>query len=193
MAPGAPAAMAPMTQAAEMSAPVLRRCTASSSVESRLYRIAAGTGAGHHSLARTPQDSSTASTRARASARYATSASSGVEVFNPDIARLIGEDLLHLCLGGGEVLARLPQTLDPLLEQLEGGVQVQLLTLQPAHDLLQALELLGAVQGVAGARHQDSVTRAPTVPSVTRRRNGSAGVNCATRFNTRPCSSRANA
>src|SRR5437763_16262680 len=97
---------------------------------------------------------------------YATSTASGVEVFNPDIARLIGEDLLHLCLGGGEALARLPQTLDPLLEQLEGGVQVQLLTLQPAHDLLQPLQLLGEAEGVAGARHQASVPRAPPVPSV---------------------------
>src|SRR5213080_5035257 len=120
--------------------------------------MAAGTGACHHSPARTPQDWSTASTRARASARYATTAPSGVEVFNPDIARLIGEDLLHLRLGGGEALARLTQPLDPLLE----------------------------VERVAGARHQASVTRASTVPSVTRRRNGSAGVNCATRFNTRP-------
>src|SRR6266705_1779616 len=134
--------------------------------------MAAGTGACHHSPARTPQDSSTASTRARASARYATTAPSGVEVFDPDIARLIGEDLLHLRLGGGEALARLAQPLDPFLEPLE---------------------LLREVEGVAGARHQASVTRAPTVPSVTRRRNGNAGVNCATRFNTRPCSSRAKA
>jgi len=56
-----------------------------------------------------------------------------------------------------------------------------------------ALELLGEVEGLAGARHQELVTRAPTVPSVTRRRNGNAGVNCATRFSTRPCSSRASA
>src|ERR1043166_8101726 len=85
--------------------------------------MAAGTGAGHHSPARTPQDSSTASTRARASARYATTPPSGVEVFDPDIARLIGEDLLHLRLGGGEALARLAQPLDPLFEQLECGVR----------------------------------------------------------------------
>src|SRR6266516_2173462 len=152
--------------------------------------MAAGTGACHHSPARTPQDSSTASTRARASARYATTAPSGVEVFDPDIARLIGEDLLDLRLGGGEALARLAQPLHPFLEQLECGVEIEVLALEPAHE---PLELLREVEGVAGARHQASVTRAPTVPSVTRRRNGNAGVNCATRFNTRPCSSRANA
>src|SRR5207302_3750143 len=155
--------------------------------------MAAGTGAGHHSPARTPQDSKTASTRVRASARYASSARSAVEVFDPDIARLIGEDLLDLGLGGGEALPRLPHALDSFLEQLEGGVQVELLALEPAHDFLEPLELLGKVEGLAGARHQDSVTRAATVPSVTRSRNGSAGVNCAARFSTRPCSSRANA
>src|SRR5256884_366864 len=219
--------MAPMTQAAEMSAPVLRRWTSSSSVpgsrrpsaarssacppimppapaaaktrwgrarlpvESRLEPRAAGTGPCPHPPARMPQDWSPASTRARASARYATTAPSGVEVFDPDITRLIGEDLLHLRLGGGEALARLTQPLDPLLEQLERGVEIEVLALEPTHDLLEPLELLGEVEGVAGARHQASVTRASTVPSVTRRRNGSAGVNCATRFNTRPCSSRA--
>src|SRR5438105_13659699 len=118
--------------------------------------MAAGTGACHHSPARTPQDWSTASTRARASARYATTAPSGVEVFNPDIARLIGEDLLHLRLGGGEALARLTQPLDPLLEQLERGVEIEVLALEPTHDLLEPLELLGEVEGVAGARHQAS-------------------------------------
>src|SRR5437879_6383347 len=155
--------------------------------------MAAGTGAGHHSPARTPQDSNTASTRARACVRYASTARSIVEVFDPDIARLIGEDLFDLCLGGGEALARLAQTLDPLLEQLQGGVEVELLSLEPAHDFLEPLELLGEIEGLAGARHQESVTRAPTVPSVTRRRNGNAGVDCATRFSTRPCSSRARA
>src|SRR2546430_4502457 len=115
---------------------------------------------------------------------YATSAASGVEVFDPDIARLIGEDLLDLCLGGGEALARLPQALDPLLEQLEGGIEVELLALEPAHDFLEPLELLAKVEGLAGARHQDSVTRAATVPSVTRSRNGSAGVDCPARLST---------
>src|ERR671923_1644586 len=108
--------------------------------------MAAGTGAGHHSSARTPQASSTASTRARASARYATTAPSGVEVFDPDIPRLIGQDLLHLRLGGREALARLAQPLHTLLEQLERGVEVQLLALEPAHNLFQPLELLGEVQ-----------------------------------------------
>src|ERR1043166_4796569 len=108
--------------------------------------MAAGTGAGHHSPARTPQDSSTASTRARASARYATTPPSGVEVFDPDIARLIGEDLLHLRLGGGEALARLAQPLDPLFEQLECGVEIDVLALEPAHDLLEPLELLREVE-----------------------------------------------
>src|SRR4029077_2324599 len=90
-------------------------------------------------------------------------------------------------------VARLAQTLDPLLEQLEGGVEVELLSLEPTYDFFEPLELLGEVEGLAGTRHQESVTRAPTVPSVTRRRNGNAGVNCATRFSTRPCSSRASA
>src|SRR5919108_2685817 len=155
--------------------------------------MAAGTGAGHHSSARTPQASRTASTRARASVRYATTAPSGVEVFDPDIPRLIGQHLLHLRLGGREALACLAQPLHALLEQLQRGVEVELLALEPAYDLFQPLELLGEVQGVAGACHQASVTRAPTVPSVTRRRNGKAGVNCATRLSTRPCSSRASA
>src|ERR1051326_2508576 len=155
--------------------------------------MAAGTGAGHHSPARTPQDSSTASTRARASARYATTPPSGVEVFDPDITRLIGEDLLHLPLGGGAALAPRAPPPAPRFEQLEGGVEIVSLALEPAHDLLEPLELLREVERVASARHQVSVTRAPTLPSVTRRRNGSAGVNCATRFNTRPCSSRARA
>src|SRR6266571_8706545 len=83
--------------------------------------MAAGTGACHHSPARTPQDSSTASTRARASARYATTAPSGVEVFDPDIARLIGEDLLDLRLGGGEALARLAQPLHPSSNSLSAA------------------------------------------------------------------------
>src|SRR5256885_16449456 len=97
--------------------------------------MAAGTGACHHSAARTPQDSSTASTRVRASARYATTAPSGVEVFDPDIARLIGEDLLHLRLGGGEALARLTQPLDPLLGQLERGLESEVLAPAPTHEL----------------------------------------------------------
>src|SRR6201997_3759131 len=155
--------------------------------------MAAATGAGHHCAARTPHASSTASTRARARARYASSARSVVEVFDPNIARLVGEDLFDLCLGGGETLTRLPQALHALLEQLEGLVESELLPPEPAHDFLQPLELLGEVEGLAGARHQESVTRAPMVPSVTRRRNGKAGVNCATRFSTRPCSSRASA
>src|SRR5205807_7133632 len=96
--------------------------------------MAAGTGAGHHSPARTPQDSNTASTRARACVRYASTARSVVEVFDPDIARLIGEDLFDLCLGGGEAVARLVQTLDALLEQLEFGVEVALLSLELAYD-----------------------------------------------------------
>src|SRR2546421_1079686 len=155
--------------------------------------MAAGRGGGHQSPARTPQTSRTASTRARASVRYASSGRSAVEVFNPEIARLIGEHLLDLRLGGGESLARLPQALDPLLEQLQGRVEVELLSLEPAHDFLEPLELLGEVERLAGPHHHESVTRAATVPSVARRRNGSAGVNCAIRFSTRPCSSRASA
>src|ERR1041385_1407127 len=103
--------------------------------------MAAGTGAGHHSPARTPQASSTASTRARAPARNATTPPSGVESCAPAMPRLIGGDLLPLRLGGGEALARLPQPLDPLFEQLECGVEIDVLALEPAHDLLEPLAL----------------------------------------------------
>src|SRR6266487_2925359 len=137
--------------------------------------MAAGTGACHHSPARTPQDSSTASTRARASARYATTAPSGVEVFDPDIARLIGEDLLDLRLGGGEALARLAQPLHPFLEQLECGVEIEVLALEPAHDLLEPLGLRGGVGGVAGARHRASVAPSSSRSSSSGSRRSCAG------------------
>src|SRR2546430_17664909 len=98
--------------------------------------MAAGTGAGHHSPARTPHDSKTASTRAPPSARYASSAGSAVEVFDPDIAPLIGEDLLDLCLGGGEAPAPPPPALAPLPPPLYGGTETEPLALLHPHPFL---------------------------------------------------------
>src|SRR5207244_13041243 len=88
-------------------------------VERRLYRMAAGRGAGHQSPARAPHASRATSTRARASARYASRPRLGVEVLDLEIARPIGEHLLDLRLGGGQPLAGFPQPLHALLEQLE--------------------------------------------------------------------------
>src|SRR5688572_23340716 len=100
-----------------------------------------------------PQRSSTASTRARASARYIRSvrlvpsqSALAVEVIHPQVARMVGEHLFDLRLRDSESLARLAQPLDALLEELEGLVELQVLGLEPSDDLLEPLELPGEAQ-----------------------------------------------
>src|SRR5207245_207114 len=58
---------------------------------------------------------------------------SAVEVLNP-------EDFLHRRLRLRETLPRIPQAHDAFLKQLQRLVQVQLLALEPAHDLLEPLD-----------------------------------------------------
>src|SRR5207244_13241287 len=130
--------------------------------------------------------SSTASTRARASARYASRARLAVEVFNLEVTGLIREDLLHLRFGGREPVARLAQPLDPFLEQLQGVVEIELLALEAAHDLLEPLELPGEARVVGGGGwHHDFPTRAATSRSVTRSRTVRPAVGWAARLT--PC------
>src|SRR5204862_4214733 len=116
-----------------------------------------------------------------------------VEILDLEIAGLVREHLLHLRLGGGESLARLAQPLDALFEQLQRLVEIELLRFPPAHALFEAVELLCEAQRLAGTGHHASPARAATSPSVTRSRKRSPDGNCATRFSTRPCSSRASA
>src|SRR2546421_10744688 len=109
------------------------------------------------------------------------------------MAGLVRQHLLHLRLGGGEPRACLAESLDALFEQLQRFVEVELLRFEPAHDLLEAVELLREGQGIAGACHHALSARAATSPSVTRRRKRSPDGNWPTRFSTPPCSSRASA
>ena len=101
---------------------------------------------------------------------------------------MVAQDLFDLGLGRAEPLARLAQPLHALLEQLQRLVEVEVLPLEPPHDLLQPLQL---ARKARLARHQDFATRAATSPSVTRSRKASPGENWATRFSTWPSGSRA--
>src|SRR5689334_2709875 len=98
---------------------------------------------------------------------------------------MVGEHLFHLRLRGGEPVARVSQPLHALLEQLQRVIEVEILRLEPANDLLEPLELAGEGQRLGRARHYDSVpsrtARAATSPSVTRRRKASPAGNWATR------------
>src|SRR5918996_3623642 len=110
-------------------------------------------------------------------------------VFKPDLPRVVGQDSLDGGLGGREPRPRSPETFDPFLEQPQRLVEVEILRFQAPEDLLQALQLGRKARGLA---HR-SVTRAPTSPSVTRKRNASPGASCSTRRRTCPSASRATA
>src|SRR5213593_2049376 len=110
------------------------------------------------------------------------------------MAGVIGEYVLDLGLGGREPLACLAQPLDTFLKQLQRFVEIEVLGLEPPHDLLQALELAGEARLLGGGAHEPAPpTRAPTSPSTTRSRNPSPGVSWATRLSTCPSESRATA
>src|SRR5260370_9669889 len=109
------------------------------------------------------------------------------------MAGLVRQHLLDLRLGSGQPRARLLEPLDALFEQLQGLVQVELLRLEPPHDLLEAAGLLCEALGLArrgGACHHDSPAPAPTSPSVTRTPHPTPPPNCPPRLTTPPPSSR---
>src|SRR5882672_7897145 len=84
---------------------------------------------------RSAQASRTASTRVRASARYAASPRLAAWAFTL-------ERFLDLALGLGELLARRAQPLDALLEELQRLIEVQVLGFELSDDRLEAFELL---------------------------------------------------
>src|SRR5205823_2628305 len=123
--------------------------------------------------ARAPHRSSTASTRARASERYSSSARLAVEVLDSKLAGVLAQNLLDLRLGHRETLARLAQPLHPFFEQLERLVEIQVFGLEPPHDLLEPLQLAREA-GLLGRHDSSPVGRAapPAGPSRRRRRGG---------------------
>src|SRR5712691_744224 len=134
--------------------------------------MASATGPGQNPLARLPHSSSTQSTRARASARYADRPRLAVEAF---------KDLFDLELGAGELFPCRPQALDTFLEQAQRLIEVQVLRLELPHDLFQPRELRREVLLLA---HQRRSTRAGTSPSERRSRNARPGESCSTRSRT---------
>src|SRR5581483_1690918 len=129
--------------------------------------MASARGLGQCSPARRPHASSTASTRSRASARNAESASLAVEPLTPDLANA------GFCRA--QSLAHDAEALNALFENLERLVEIQVRALETTDDFLQPVELLGKPAHV-------SSTRAGTSPSRTRNRNAFPGGSCATRF-----------
>src|SRR6266478_9649523 len=100
----------------------------------------------------------TLSTRERASARY--------------LARAFNlEDFFDLELRLRQLFARDPQPLDAFFEQLQRLVQIEIFRFEPAHDGLEALELLTELWHQPLRPSRAAATPCPT--AVARRASGS--------------------